>query len=326
MSETTSSVAPSATPQTNTPTSTAETTSQTHDMGSANHDTVSETPVTPTAKQVRELGDADLDALVTVKIGGELKKITLREARDDYQLKVASHKKMTDADRLVKEREKTYRQEEIKRQEWQKDPIKFFKDNGLDFESYAEQKLIERMEREAMTPEQRARADQEKKEREELEEYRRLKQEQELTAKERDAKLRATELRQAIDTKFAHALEKANMPRDVGTVQELVRIMHNAVSQGKNLTPEQGVALLKVRLQKQQEQLFNSFDENGIKGLPKAFLEKVQKALLAQATESIAPTATSESNRPAKAVSQTKKQQPKKFTSEAEWREHLANK
>jgi hypothetical protein len=327
MSETTSA-APAAT--TNTPavsdTSSVSTDAVTSLTGETTHDIVKPTHDTPlTAKQVRELGAQDLDALVTVKIDGQSRKITLREAIDNHQLKSASHKKMSEADRLVKERETTWRQEEAKRQEWQKDPVKFFKDNNLDFETYAEQKLIERMEREAMSPQERERADRAKAEAAELEEYRRFKAEQELTAKERDAQTRAATIRQGIDTSFARALEAASMPRDVGTVQELVRIMHNAVSQGKNLTPEQGVALLKVRLQKQQEQLFNSFDENGIKGLPASFLEKVRKALLADATSSLAPTATSESTRPAKAASGNKQTQtPKKFATEAEWREHLA--
>jgi len=327
MSETTS--APSAQP-TNTSTASTDAAAtligeSSPEGGSLNNN--SETSL-PTAKQIRELGAQDLDALVTIKIDGVSKKITLREALDNHQMKAASHRKMSEADRLIKEREITWKQEEAKRQEWQKDPVKFFKDNNLDFETYAEQKLIERMEREAMSPEERARADKAKAEAQELEEYRRFKAEQELTAKERDAKERASTIRQAIDTQFARALEAASMPRDVGTVQELVRIMHNAVSQGKNLTPEQGVAILKARLQKQQEQLFNSFDENGIKGLPRSFLEKVQKALLAEATGSLAPTATSESTRPAKAVSGNKQtiNKPKKFTNEAEWREHLANK
>lgn len=287
----------------------------------------SDTATKAEAKAIRELGAQDFDALVTVKIDGVSQKITLREALDNHQLKAASHKKLTNADKMLKEREQTWRQEEQKRQEWQKDPIKFFKDNNVDFESYAEQKLIERMEREAMSPQERERADRQKKEAAELEEWRRFKADEETRSKEKDAQSRAATIRQAIDTKFARALEAAGMPRDVATVQELVRIMHNAVRQERDLTPEQGVAILKVRLKKQQEQLFNSFDENGIKGLPKSFLEKVQKALLAEATDSIAPTATSESTRPAKAVSGNKtKQAPKKFNTEAEWRDYLANK
>jgi hypothetical protein len=104
-------------------------------------------PQTP-AQAARELGDTDLDALVSVKINGQVQKIPLRDAIGDFQLKQRSHQKMTEAQKLQQQAQQIM-------QLAQSDPRQLFKMAGKDFEALAEETLAKKYELMQMDPVQR---------------------------------------------------------------------------------------------------------------------------------------------------------------------------
>lgn len=93
----------------------------------------------------RKLGESDLDALVTVKINGETKDLTLKEVIKLQQLEQASHEKMRQAAEIQR-----------KAQEFmQLDIDRFAQMKGLDLDSLAEERLAKKYELMQMSPEQR---------------------------------------------------------------------------------------------------------------------------------------------------------------------------
>lgn len=112
--------------------------------------------------EVRELGDQDLDAVVKVKVNGEERKMSVREAIKLSQLEQASHEKLRQAaeerkraDVMVKEhQEKLQRYQQLENL-MKSDFDKFAEMTGIDFDAIAEQRLAKKYELLTMTPEQR---------------------------------------------------------------------------------------------------------------------------------------------------------------------------
>lgn len=103
---------------------------------------------TAPAVAARELGDTDMEALVSVKINGQVQKIPLRDAINDFQLKQRSHQKITEAQKIQQ------RAEQIM-QMVQNDPTQLFKLAGRDFDAAAEERLAKKYELMQMDPVQR---------------------------------------------------------------------------------------------------------------------------------------------------------------------------
>jgi hypothetical protein len=96
----------------------------------------------------RELGDSDLDALVSVQIDGKVQKVSLKELQKGYQLETAARKRMTEAQKALG------RAKQIE-QMLENDPAALFKAIGKDFDQLAEERLAAKYEEMQLTPEQR---------------------------------------------------------------------------------------------------------------------------------------------------------------------------
>lgn len=102
---------------------------------------------TKAEKAARELGEQDLDALVTVKINGETKKMPLKEVIKLNQLEQASHEKMRRAAQMEKEI-----REAIAQLKSNPDALA---ELGVDVDSWAEERLARKYQLAQMSPEQR---------------------------------------------------------------------------------------------------------------------------------------------------------------------------
>lgn len=102
----------------------------------------------PTKAELRELADGDLDALVTIKVNGQTRKVSVKEALKQAELGVGAQQRMQEA---AKERKEAQRLAHLAKT----DPDKYLAEIGQDPDQYAERRLVSKYERMAMTPEQR---------------------------------------------------------------------------------------------------------------------------------------------------------------------------
>lgn len=143
-STSTQSAATSTAP-TNTQSQTSQQSAQSSGQGqganSQGTQTSAQTAKTPkqAVKEVRRLGDQDMDALVQVKIGGEVKELPLKEVIRLNQLEQASRQKMNEAAREVKRAQRIIHL-------LQNDPDALAKELGLDLDRFAEERLAKKYE------------------------------------------------------------------------------------------------------------------------------------------------------------------------------------
>lgn len=108
----------------------------------------SQGPTAQAQAQARKLGGADLDALVEVKVNGQVKEITVREAIKNAQLEAASQAKMREAAEIRKRAEEMLTLAKT-------DLDKFSQMAGIDMDQIAEERLARKYELQQMSPEQR---------------------------------------------------------------------------------------------------------------------------------------------------------------------------
>jgi hypothetical protein len=102
----------------------------------------------PTKAELRELGAQDMDAMVTMKVNGKVQRLTVKEALKAAELGSGAHVKMQEAAKVRKEADRLLSLAKS-------DPDKFFEETGIDADQFAEQRLVRKYEKLAMTPEQR---------------------------------------------------------------------------------------------------------------------------------------------------------------------------
>jgi hypothetical protein len=114
----------------------------------------SATPVAsqPTKTELKELGEDNMDAMVTMKVNGQIKKMSVRDALKQAELGEGAQLKMQQAAQVRKNAERLYNLAKS-------DPDKFFAETGIDADDYAEKRLLNKYERLAMTPEQKKNAE-----------------------------------------------------------------------------------------------------------------------------------------------------------------------
>ena len=102
----------------------------------------------PTKAELKDLAEDNMDALVTMKVNGQVKKMSVREALKQAELGEGAQLKMQQAAQVRKNAERLFNLAKT-------DPDKFFAETGIDPDEYAEKRLLSKYERLAMTPEQK---------------------------------------------------------------------------------------------------------------------------------------------------------------------------
>jgi hypothetical protein len=127
-----------------------------------------------------------------------------------------------------------------------KDPFSALKDPafGLDLEQLAEQRLIEKYQREMLPEEERQRMDMEKK----LQEYQRREQEAHEAQQRQAYEAQVAQVQQQTEQDFLKALELAGAGKDYEVLAEMVDLAKHALGEyGLELSPEQLAAEVKSR-------------------------------------------------------------------------------
>lgn len=157
MSDQVSASAPMSAPAPSTPTSSTPSSSTQANAGSSpvnsGQNGFDNKPATQAgseqpANAPRKLGAADMDALVEIRVNGQVKELPLKEAIKIKQLQDASYAKMNEAAQSKKQAEQLL-------QMFKTDPEQFAKITGIDLDTFSEERLARKYEIQQMSPEQR---------------------------------------------------------------------------------------------------------------------------------------------------------------------------
>ncbi len=226
--------------------------------GKAEPGAAATTEATKVTQEAVEEGTLDelpaeyLDKRVTIKVDGESKRMTVREAIKLQQLEQASRAKMSKADTLEKQVRGLLSRLD--------DPMEYFKIRGIDPVEFAESTLQEKLAFLEKTPEQR-----------ELEELRgeraerlaREKEQQELSEREAASKMQS-EQQQQFNTEFVEAWKVSGLPPDRLYGQLLAAEMVSANARHENLSWKDAAAKVKEKLRRTLSSSISSLDPQGI--------------------------------------------------------------
>lgn len=154
------------------------------------------------------------------------------------------------------------------------------KQMGIDPKEFAAMIIEEELQQQAMTPEQRERAelqaklksmeDERRKEKEDFDkrEYERLTQQE----------------YERIDTKMTAVIDQAGIPKSPYVVKKIAQYMQDGLQYGVNLEPEDVISLVKEEIQSDIKELINALGEDKVESfIGKDVLDKVRKKNLAKA-------------------------------------------
>lgn len=259
------------------------------------------------ATEARRLGEQDFDALVSVKINGETKELPLREVIKLNQLESASHQKMQEASKLVRQVESIIK---MARQS----PKDFLKETGIDPYEFAESTLAEKFELMQLTPEQK-----------ELMEYKqRLKSYEEKDKAEKETQEKAqlsraeSEEMGRLDVELGEAWKESGLPKSKYIFAQMAARMLSASKRGQDLTAKQAADSVKQEFISSSQEIFGKMDAQAIQDiLGKELMKKIRDFDVKRVT---GKTISDQKQGPAKAASEAKKT----FKSESEWREAIA--
>jgi hypothetical protein len=158
-----------------------------------------------------------------------------------------------------------------------KDPAKLralMKQHEVDEAKFAEDLLIEHLENQEKTPEQR-----------EMEELRKFKSSKEKEAE--DSKKAAEQARVAEQTKqivdayeaqFTTAIAEAGLPRTFQTAQQLLEIVQDGLAAGYDVSPKEAAVLLRGRVTESNKALFKGMSiEQAKQALPSELIDLIIK-------------------------------------------------
>ena len=261
-------------------------------------------------QEIRELEAKDLDALVRIKVNGQERKMSVREAIKLKQLEQASTEKLTQGKQMQA-------QARALAEFAKNNPKDFLKQVCLDPYEFAEATLAEKLEMLGETPEQKElrelraeraeRAEKEKKQRADLEA-------QEMSERESKAM-------EILDREIADAWKESQLPKHKFYFQQIAAEMLSSESRGENLSAKEAAARVKTRFETHVRDTFDQLDAEAIRRiLPKSVLKKLNEAEIKKVTDKIAPTPSSASKAGIPPAAE-KKTNPRKPMSEKEWRQ-----
>lgn len=184
-----------------------------------------------------------------------------------------------------------------------KDPKKlrnFLKENGYDPEKFAEETIVEAMEQEQLTPEQR-----------ELAQLRAEKAEREAAAKAESEKKAKAEQEKQVDqlvrtyeNQFIEAMTSQGLPRTAQTVMQLTEIVKDGIEAGFDVSPAEAAQILRTQMLEGNKPLYKGMSVSVLKealgqDVIDAIIKDHQESL--KAVETKAPDAKAEKTTSGKA-------------------------
>lgn len=270
----------------------------------------------PTEKQLRKLADQDMDAIVTVKVNGKAKDMSVREALRVKQLEEASYEKMNEAAQMKKQLSSLA-------QMAKSDPKKFFQAVGIDPYEFAESTLAEKLELLSMSPEKREAMEY----KQQLERYKEQEAEQKRQSEEQKRSQEEKTAMASLDQEISTAFKESGLPKHALYVQQIAAEMLGAAKRGEDLPAKEAAARVKERFTNQVREIFDTLDAQAIQGyLSEGAMKKLREFEVQRVTEKTAPTPNSAQVGPGKtSTPKAENKTPKKPMSEKEWRNWVAS-
>lgn len=154
------------------------------------------------------------------------------------------------------------------------------KQMGIDPKEFAAMIIEEELQQQAMTPEQREKAELQAKLKQ-LEDERR--QEKEQFDKREYERLTQQEY-ERIDTKMTSVIDQAGIPKSPYVVKKIAQYMQDGLQYGVNLEPEDVIGLVKEEIQADLKELLSALGEDKVESfIGKDILDKVRKKNIAKA-------------------------------------------
>lgn len=224
-----------------------------------------------------------------VKLDGKEVEVPESEVVANYQQRKIADQRFQEAAKIRKEAEAVMK--------FAKDnPAEFFAKTGMNAREWAEKYLLEQLQVEAMSPEQKkARENEDKLKKYEQEEKTRKDQQQ----KEYVDRL-TTEKRVELDKLFTQALYESGLPRTPWTVAEMARLQLANVKKGWQLTPAQLAKQTRENYVDAQKALMGALEgDQLLEFLGPDLVNKLSKAQISK-LKGKTPTAPSTQSKPAR--------------------------
>lgn len=219
-------------------------------------------------KALAELGEQDMEKIVTLKVNGEVMKMPLKEAVKHFQLERVSQDKMREA-RQAKEMAAQLIQLA------KNDPDKFFDVTGIDADTFAESRLARKYELMMMSPEQR-----------ELFELKQWKEQQEQMLRQAQEEEERQALTQAeaqemasIEKEIVEAWQESGLPKHKVFGQFMAaQMLSHQKRTGEALQAKEAAAIVKKDFLRNVGEILTSLDAPAILDvIPKDVLAKVRQ-------------------------------------------------
>lgn len=212
------------------------------------------------------------EEMFTLKINGKDRQMTRSQIIAAAQQSEAATQKMQAASQKNKEAEALWEMLD-------KDPAEVLKRRGKDARKWAEEYLLEHINNEKMTPEQKKSADNAKR----LQEY----EAKEKRAKDDAHKKQLSDLEskhaQNYTTIFVDALNKSGLPKTEFTMKRMAQLQMTNIQKKLELTSDQLASVVKKDYIEEQKALFGAMEGDSLMdSLGPELMKKLQKAQLAK--------------------------------------------
>jgi len=205
-----------------------------------------------------------------LKVNGEEIEVDYETMKRDYQLRKASDKKFMEASNKEKQVMEFINALRSNPKALLKNP-----NLGIDIRTVAEEILAEHLEEDMMDPRDR-----------ELKKYKQMiaeREEQERIAREEQEQQRVSELKEkyALDysNQIVETLKSSGLPKTEHTVKRMAYYMHQAVSNGYDLKPQDLAELVRQDYINEHKSLYGAMDEDVLmKMLDSDVIKKIRKA------------------------------------------------
>lgn len=221
-----------------------------------------------------------------VKVDGQELEVPEEELLKDYELRRASYMRMQQATERSKQADQVEKHYKELLTQFKSDPWKLFEALQIDPDLEAEQRLLKKLEREMMSPEQKALYEKEQhlsaRERE-IKEFEELKKQHEESLAKQEQEELTYKAVQEIDTEIGEVLKatgKAPTPRTVARVAEIM-LAHLDNEDGERLGADKALGIFENEMKGEIESYLSSLTpEQLVQALPKSVLDAIRKTEL----------------------------------------------
>lgn len=219
-----------------------------------------------------------------VKVDGQELEVPEEELLKDYELRRASYMRMQQATEKAKTAEQTEKQYKELLTQFKQDPWKLFDALQIDADTEAEKRLLKKLEREMMTPEQKALYEKEQhlsaRERE-IKEFEELKKQHEEALAKQEQEALTYKAVQEIDNDIGAVLEatgKKPTRRVVSRIAEIMLSHLDSDEDGEHLGAEKALGIFEEEMKGEIEAYLSSIPPEQLpQVLPKFVLDALRK-------------------------------------------------